>query len=72
MVVFLWVFLGGCWPVLWWVCLVMAGFFWCCGWVFLIGADGFGSVMVLLGAVVVDGFEIGDGLMVGRGGGSRW
>ena len=27
MVVFLWVFLGGCWPVLWWVWLVMAGFF---------------------------------------------
>ena len=26
-VVFLWVFLGGCWSVLWWVCLVVAGFF---------------------------------------------
>ena len=54
-VVFLWVFLGGCWPVLWWVCLVMAGFFWCCDWVFLIGADGFGSVIGLINVVVVDG-----------------
>ena len=55
MVVFLWVFLGGCWPVLWWVCLVVAGFFWRCGWVFLIGADGFGSVMGLINVMVVDG-----------------
>ena len=29
-------------------------------------------MMGLIGAVVVDGFEISDGLMVGRGGGSRW
>ena len=34
---------------------MMAGLFWCCGWVFLIGADGFGLVMGLINVVVVDG-----------------
>ena len=41
--------------MLWWVCLVVAGFFWCYGWVFLIGANGFGSMMGLIDVVVVDG-----------------
>ena len=46
------------------------GFFDWCLWVCWV--DGFGSMMGLIGAVVVDGFEIGDGLMVGHGGGSMW
>ena len=30
-----------------WLMVVRGGFFWCCGWVFLIGADGFVGLMFL-------------------------
>ena len=78
MVVFLWVFLGGCWLVLWWVCLVLARFFslvlW---WVFLVPwlgffdrcwwfcwVDGFVGLMGLISVVVVDGL-MGLGSVIG-------
>jgi len=63
---------GGCWLVLWWVCLVVARFFsWCRGWVYLVlwwvGSGGVGSGLdegfVVVWAMVVVGF-------VGGGGGS--
>ena len=72
-VVFLWVFLGGCRPMVWWVCLVVAGFAWWmvqslifdrCWWVF--------GMMGLIGAVVVDGLMdlwsvMGLGSVIGNG-----
>ena len=30
-----------------WLMVVRGGFFWCCDWVFLIGADGFVGLMGL-------------------------